>query len=1591
MADKNTFNIQDAITSELKLSRYSTDEKTLITNFISKEELTVNKQYEILFEIKNKDRIIDLSRFIDRFRGDKADPYMPYPLPTPPVTIANQLQQTQLDLYIKLVAIAKNAPNYSVTYEMLKKRVQNKKLKISQRILREELLVAQEYFEDLNAQTKTRYSIAQTELNNVNTQEKPVSKWHTECRFEVFEGWFSLEIIKNLLELFQKQQEVSSSLIPIKGISKIMQAKLRSLAIYDVAGLLTKGKTQEKRNDLAVKLDVDVKLVNVWVKQADLWRIEGMTTDMAYLLVQIGIRNAEDLSKVDPDKAYPILERLILAQPDFYIIEKVRFEELIVNAREEANATHSCLDKVKFNNLLTAEIRKQTPLTDTLIKKLISQSQTSSTAISIETWEEAPEYLFGDGYIPLVLKTSGSIIRDGLAFLDNIPLVLPLPYAISGKVVSDPKDNTMKYQNGYPNLLVEISGISSSVTDKSEKEKMPSAYTDGNGNFRVILPEKLNLQEGITITVSNGGLYKQTFLKSASDIIDSVPEQKILNKYYELQAIAYEIAYKETRDTRLRMLESDQYLVDKEKISLNTEIEYLEGVIKLLNNEDYTKIAVFNGYTKKEIQDIKDTENLEKNKSKLRDKNIEMTNLIEEESRIKREIKSINDSIAEDEKEKDDDKKTLSELEQEYYNIKYNSVDGIITKSKPHSTDLEVVLRNLVSSDNKYEAKLYNEDTKDGTLIIIKDIFEGDRTGLAKALPSVKLMGNDENAVHLPTDMAPSRVFNYSMLQRLIEPELGPIVKVRRKLEKPVDVMDFKSKLYTNPDSYPQMSSLGIGYALNMHQAWVPNGFALGSLLYSLVLAPGEEQRLVVRESSQSYTVADDAMATDTDSQAYALSQMDDTTAAYNYAVNQLSKANSGYDYYAKTFSNSGQYGVSLFLASGGGSKSSSTSRGNGSSFANQSNAHNEASSAAQSFQHDIKSASDRISQSKRISVRTASAEESNSVATKIIANHNHSHAMTIQYWEVMRRFRLETCIDGVELVLFVPLKLIKFIPDGNYTPDLTSFNRNVFIKRYDVLLKYADLLQYDLPYKYRTGLNLIKKYAAMPRWEMEKLAVGTRQLTFTFNCDLLSFDDLSATLTLKNRKGNIAGTTVYTRETLSTSYTTTKALKQGIRDIRNGKINKRVSVTCNFSIPASINDDDLSHITLRYSCEGVEYQLKQGTLTSNEQKAYDKMQDKMWDLAKDNKGSAGDRNDIAHYKSQLPEAYVMPMVSLSSGTVMGLGAPTISNDKLTLAGKQLSIMMPNSNLVSSVVVSITSDMPVLKYAELQEIEGTMHHIAAETLRYSQAIWSSLSDDERAMMLEQYTIDMDFGAIENIDEEEEITRKNKIDIPLLNCVNVKKMLGFYGNCILLPFTYPQELAKKLGKTAAEVQDALYRYHTNCFRVPTTTVSLPTDGMIGEAVLGETNVSELIDLTRFWNWQDSPIDKMEITPEYLNDTDYLADKTTKDITALNLQGATAATPVTATDLIKALVDKKTPQFADITGLEQLKSVLNEGTKSAATGRDKVLEENTKFSSKVMDTAINAAVIAGQMAGLPVTYPPAAGDKDKAAGDTPAGGN
>ncbi|MDZ7632226.1 MAG: hypothetical protein U5K74_13000 [Gemmatimonadaceae bacterium] len=79
------------------------------------------------------------------------------------------------------------------------------------------------------------------------------------------------------------------------------------------------------------------------------------------------------------------------------------------------------------------------------------------------------------------------------------------------------------------------------------------------------------------------------------------------------------------------------------------------------------------------------------------------------------------------------------------------------------------------------------------------------------------------------------------------------------------------------------------------------------------------------------------------------------------------------------------------------------------------------------------------------------------------MTNHNKMHALTIQYWEVLRKFASTTEVEGCTLVCFVPLDLVRFLPPGQPLElvDTTVVDtRAELLVRYAMLHRHADAIQ---------------------------------------------------------------------------------------------------------------------------------------------------------------------------------------------------------------------------------------------------------------------------------------------------------------------------------------------------------------------------------------------------------------------------------------------------------------------------------------------------------------------------------------------------
>ncbi|MFJ6617678.1 hypothetical protein ACIQOW_08935 [Kitasatospora sp. NPDC091335] len=156
---------------------------------------------------------------------------------------------------------------------------------------------------------------------------------------------------------------------------------------------------------------------------------------------------------------------------------------------------------------------------------------------------------------------------------------------------------------------------------------------------------------------------------------------------------------------------------------------------------------------------------------------------------------------------------------------------------------------------------------------------------------------------------------------------------------------------------------------------------------------------------------------------------------------------------------------------------------------------------------------------------------------------------------------------------------------------------------------------------------------------------------------------------------------------------------------------------------------------------------------------------------------------------------------------------------------------------------------------------------------------------------------------------------------------------------------------------------------NTFGTPVaSTIAIATNGVFAEAVLGRSNSAEKIDLTRFWNWKDPPI---QITPADIAPISTASRAQNPDTTAAGMGVSQAKfTPLVAmpdpVGLQTAQAIATANLFRDMSGLNSMSQVLTKGIEAAA-GNDKAAGERaqealktaTEHQQKMTQLALDAA--------------------------------
>ncbi len=205
------------------------------------------------------------------------------------------------------------------------------------------------------------------------------------------------------------------------------------------------------------------------------------------------------------------------------------------------------------------------------------------------------------------------------------------------------------------------------------------------------------------------------------------------------------------------------------------------------------------------------------------------------------------------------------------------------------------------------------------------------------------------------------------------------------------------------------------GHILQYKTEWIADGYSLGDLLYSLPLAPAQKKQIVVFDWERRESVVSSQEVDFEEGLTNTLSRDRDV---FEIAQGTVSEKLKGSSKSTTAAASAGFFG-SFFGVSGG--------VGYASSSAAQTSLRQVASSDHQKLRDRLVQSANAVRSLRSTVIQTVSQGERFEVSSESVANYNHCHAITIQYYEVLRHFRIRQRFAGARECLFVPLMMSQF------------------------------------------------------------------------------------------------------------------------------------------------------------------------------------------------------------------------------------------------------------------------------------------------------------------------------------------------------------------------------------------------------------------------------------------------------------------------------------------------------------------------------------------------------------------------------------
>jgi len=756
-----------------------------------------------------------------------------------------------------------------------------------------------------------------------------------------------------------------------------------------------------------------------------------------------------------------------------------------------------------------------------------------------------------------------------------------------------------------------------------------------------------------------------------------------------------------------------------------------------------------------------------------------------------------------------------------------------------------------------------------------------------------------------------------------------------------------------------QATTISHGHLLCYRQTWHADGYSLGNLLYSLPLAPCQKKRIAIVDwGRQERASRSETLRVSEQLSADLIRDRDIREALSSLLTEDREGGASSNTWSVGASGGINFFGMASIGVSGGYSSSTASAweqsaRSLGSNF---SNTLRDRTMQAQAAVRELRSTV----------IHTVGQDEDVRVETEVIANHNHCHALTMQYFEVLRHFVIKQELAGVEECLFVPLRLLYF-PHSRSDDQLLA----VGLRR---ALKWESRLRPALTARgWREAGDTFREVREF-LGELEDGEEGTPIADQPFS-DVVGELELEFRIPMPYEGGSDYYAAVERARALRLGPDMEAKYRQFAQYLHILSINE--SAEGNIKLAAEAEkffQEHIAPVLAERFVEKIRLRIDQNdvaahaalmstyrpgrplrvALIASEVNALKRSSVERVELTVD----APKELDLSFYDGEVPEN-AQPHQSrwLPGGAQVLIRGGSIKYRTID-SGRAFTLARPKGGDLQNVgadgvllpLVPETSQ----ETRNPQEIRRKLahrllSHLNAHIVHYHQAIWSRMDDGERYLLLDAFEAPNGDGrSIAQVVRNE--------------------VIGIVGNSLIMPiapgvrlnplFNYPED---------GDANELLKDHYAPIAPPPPVRFAIPTRGVFGEAVMGHCNACEKKDDSRFWKWHEAPCGDeppsiAEVSAASRRAEPESTDPSTLPNPIVNIQNAPSAPEPTGLGVGVDAVTRS-DAFGDLGGLSGAQQAAAKGL-SGALGQARLAQHTVANLDKLM-SGIDQAVSRGQL--------------------------